>query len=519
MKRSEHIALILIVVLAATLRLYRLDHASVWDDTARTFLTCSAHDWRGVLEMNRRFLPANAPLDPMLRHGFMSVTACNTYCFTLPSVIFSVAGLVCVFLLARRLFDTRIALITVLLLAIQPFDLHHAQEGRNYAILNITVPLATLFFLNALQTNWTRWWLLYAVTLAACFYAHLVTAGIAIAHGLFVLGWAFQERWTGARWTTMARRLGPYTLSAALAILLFSPWLHYVLETRLAARGPEWGDGQCLHSPRAVIETFLGHHLNSPLKAFLLVLPIIGLVQTWARKTTFLVIAVTMPVAYVVSYVATISSFFHVRYVYFLLPFFLMLTAQGIDRIALLLSNWLCSHDRLADWRPWLGPNPLLAVIIGVLVASTIPNLIKEYAGGPYFDGDWRPAVRYVDRNFRDGDSFVIPHVYAPRVSAYTGLPLDGVALVDGSHRLTVGEDERVRALTGKRWEIVACSPDALQTWLEQSSRRAARLWVLCATPAACAEDDALRTQIERFAKCLEVKTFKGVTVAVYGQP
>src|SRR5262249_2730292 len=143
-----------------------------------------------------------------------------------------------------------------------------------------------------------------------------------------------------------------------------------------------------------------------------------------------------------------------------------------------------------------MGPQPAVGILLALMVLTMIPNLIAEYAAGAAFDGDWRPAVRYVDSNFRDGDALLVPASYQPRIAAYTDLSSDAVTLLAGKDRVLIERNEQIESLTGKHWVSVSATPAGLEKWLQQSGH-AARWWVLCAAPGQCAEDDYFLKHVE----------------------
>lgn len=140
--------------------------------------------------------------------------------FRLLSVLFGVGALLATFFLGRKLFDEKVGLIAVGVLALLPLHIQFSIEVRAYALTVLLTTLASSVYWSALQAagqhrEW-RYWFLYSGLAAASLHTHYFTAGIFVAHGLFAL---IQPR---PRRGFLLRRL----FVAAVAIfLLMMPWL------------------------------------------------------------------------------------------------------------------------------------------------------------------------------------------------------------------------------------------------------------------------------------------------------
>ena len=102
-------------------------------------------------------------------------------------VVFATATVPVVYLLGKRLFDDRTAMLAALLLAVHPSHLMLAQRARSYPLLILLVSLASLCLVRALQKpTWTAW-MAYAVLSAAAVYSHFFAVLVIAAHCLSLL--------------------------------------------------------------------------------------------------------------------------------------------------------------------------------------------------------------------------------------------------------------------------------------------------------------------------------------------
>lgn len=494
---------------ASLLRLYGLDQDSVWDDEARTYLACAADTAQGVLNLIPVFIPANPPLDPLVRHFAMQLAGASTFVFRLPSVVFSVIGIFCVFLLARRLFGPRVALITAVLLAIHGIDIYYAHEGRNYAILNIVVPLATLALIQALYANDLRSWCWYTLALAACFYAHLLTVGVALTHGLVLTAMVAAHGWRGELDRFVGRLLLNYLVSSLAAGLLFVPWLLAFLRTTgtpvlLTSAGTNYAP-----LPYLVSSFGFGIGIRSPFYC----LPVLGLLAIALRRQGRAgIVPLTIAVCGITSYVLTRSSFFHLRYVFFTIPFFLMLVACGIDWLAVAVHQWLVKlAPRLGSWTQRLQPSHFALVIVLGVAFFDAEYVKRYYESRKVIDNDWRGASQLVGSNWSADDAIVVPERLVANFAVYCKAHV--YSLHQQSH---LGSLENISASHGllAQWSTLSVDgtrPDTsadLYNYLR--ARHHSRMWVVL--PEGLDGISALEA-FEKTGGRLEQWHFKGITV------
>lgn len=495
--------------MALILRVYHFDYFSLWDDEARTYIVSNATSWINVLKMQPLQIPANPPLDPLIRHFFMKTGGDSSFFFTLPSLVFSVAGIYCSFILARTLFGFPVAIVTAFLLTIHPFDITYAQEGRNYAILSVVVPLASLAFLRANDKNRMTHWLLYSMSLAVCFYSHLLTLGVAIAHGIYFVLRISLDYWKSGSFTGMMRLMLHYSLSLILAVLLFLPWLVPYFSWW---KGPwDEGPGIIYFSLMDVILTF-----NAGMFKFIPVgLTILGLAALYRRKERYsLFVILNIVVLYGASYMATKNNFFHVRYVYFILPFFLMITAFGIvwfSEAALRLVRADSSNTRY-----------VAAAILLLLSLNNARHLYAGYQNGweKNFDGDWRSAAEYVNSHYRESDAIIVPHRYHANFDTYNKLPAYGFEVTDQQAAIIPPREIIENSLTGREWGIIMYNnndPDYNEVITSHiASEKYSRLWVIWNFDSKLTRDDQLISVLLKGGRVADVKKFSGVMVSLW---
>src|SRR5215213_954866 len=107
------------------------------------------------------------------------------------SVLFAVATIPVLFVLAERLFDRRVAWSACALLIPNVFYVHYAQEARSYALVLFLSVAASALFVRALERPSKRHWTAYALAVGLGTWAHFFVILVAGAH---LISLTFLER-------------------------------------------------------------------------------------------------------------------------------------------------------------------------------------------------------------------------------------------------------------------------------------------------------------------------------------
>jgi 4-amino-4-deoxy-L-arabinose transferase-like glycosyltransferase len=125
------VALALILVTGAALRLRGLDAESVWLDEAFS------------IGIARAGLDEHPPLYYILLHAWTLVAGGSAWSARLLSVLFSLGILVAAHVVGTRLAGRATGLVTAALLAVSVFHIEFAQEARMYTQLTLLATLST----------------------------------------------------------------------------------------------------------------------------------------------------------------------------------------------------------------------------------------------------------------------------------------------------------------------------------------------------------------------------------------
>lgn len=129
-----------------------------------------------------------------------------------PSLAAGTLTIPVVYLLGERTVGRRAALVATALTALSPFMIYYSTEARSYGVLMLTLAVATLAMLLAVDSRRTRWWVLYSICSCGAMYTHY-TAAFVLAAQLAWLSWVHPH----ARRAALLANLG--------AAAGFIPWI------------------------------------------------------------------------------------------------------------------------------------------------------------------------------------------------------------------------------------------------------------------------------------------------------
>lgn len=406
--------LVLIILLAFILRLYRLGYQSIWYDEAVS-IHLAMKDLRGLTLHTAGDI--HPPLYYYLLHFWILPAGSDEFSVAFLSLFFGVLIIPFSYRLASNLYGQRIGLLTTLLIAISPFNLWYSQEIRMYtlgAFLGL-ISLYCLMRLTAVQGRSSLQargiadktslglWIGYIVSVAAGLYTLYYFAFLLLFENLFVIGWWLTNR---VRRADGPLSLARWLLAQAVVLLLYLPWLPIALRQALYPPVPPWrsftGLGKVVTDSWAALA--LGQSVDPasplvwPLLSLLFAIYLLGLLSPPAgsqRKTSaILLCGYTFVPVLIIHLLSLRTPLFHVRYVFTYSPPFYLLLALGFDRL------------RRAS---------LLALPVGlaILTVGCGYSIYNFHFDAQYAADDHRGAVEYMEDRIAPGDAILVNAGYA----------------------------------------------------------------------------------------------------------
>jgi mannosyltransferase len=425
--------LILLLLIAFALRLYRLDHQEIWGDEAHSAYLSKLP----LLSAVSPRMETNPPLYHLLLWFWVKLTGSSVFALRFLSLVLGVLTVLLVYRLARLVFGELVGLLTALLCAISPFLVYYSQEARMYALATFFTTLS-MFLLARIVSGESRHsrprrfpedlrgldilWLAYVLATAAAIFTHYYALFVVVAQNVLVISLWRRNRKGLTRWLAV---------QAALA-LSYLPWVlaqRGFLGSKASARFNELTLPVLISIvKRSLVAFSVGTTVQTPLAYYLtpvfLLLAALGLVAAIAPppgracpelaeggrlgggeslpspgpslggrgKQTWLLLAwlvIPLVCAWLVN---PIMPFFQERYLLVVAPAFVILVARGLG----------CMGEK-SSWVLLLG----LLFAFAVVSASSI-SLHNWFFDDAYTKGEYGLMMDYVQDHAQQGDLLLL---------------------------------------------------------------------------------------------------------------
>ena len=172
------------------------------------------------------------------------------------SVVISVALLITLIALGCKLFNKPVALMSGLLFATSPFQIHYGQEARMYGLLALFLVLATLSLLQSLHLKSRLYIMLFGIFSALAMYSHILAFFFLVPLAVILLIQHFSR-------TNLIRILQGSLLGA----ILYLPWLVRLPAQITKVQQSYWIERP---GPGSLIQTIIAFNGDLPVREQLL---------------------------------------------------------------------------------------------------------------------------------------------------------------------------------------------------------------------------------------------------------
>ena len=406
---GDPIWLLALTLLALILRAYRVDFQPLWWDEGWTVYFATA-DVPSMIA--RTAIDIHPPFYYLILHLWTLIFGPSAVSVRLFSMGVGALSVPLMFLVARRLFGPRTALVAALILSVAPFHVYYSQEARMYALVTLLVLASSYLFLLLLEEQASRTkrrvhWILYVLATSMAMYTQYYAAFLPVAQTLFLFLRIRRYKDVLPRWI------------AAQTVLLFAylPWLLYAGPRLVAYVGNKLvkeGDvpaGLWTYLYSHFVVFSVGHlseerHLLSLLAVVFAALALVGALacfvagrrledSVWPTSDSALYLVLCLFIPLTLGYVVNLRFPFTAtgieRLFLFSVPAFYILVAVGV--------SWLRVRFRVAG-----------AVVGLLVVVVSIPPLSDFYSFERYVGEDYRPVVKKVQALARPEDVIVAVH-------------------------------------------------------------------------------------------------------------
>jgi uncharacterized membrane protein len=425
--RAIYWGLAAILLLAAGLRLYRIEHQNVWLDEAFSAYMVQ----KGFLML---IASATSDIHPPLYYlslkCWVALFGLSPTALRSLSALFSLTLIWLSFLLARKLMTDRAALLVALLLALSSHQIYHAQEARMYALVAVLTLAMTLCYCRLREQAMAqpRYLVAFFISATLALYTHyvaLLLIGAINAHFLYAL--LAERKTSGAR--LWGREVKRWLLLQLGVVALFSPWLLVITQQLKNSPPMSWRTPATLSEallaagwfplklivcwvypwdlPYAVQKQFQNprdwtnfYFLSQQFLLVVVGFGVVGLLflrSLMARQKQPLALVLWLFPLAVATVVGLRGTLELPRYLMPTAPYFFILLSSGLMQLK----------------RAGLRLFSLLALIVVMTIG------VIGYAHKPARDSDYRPVVQTIQTEFKPGDVILPVPYYISHVLRY----------------------------------------------------------------------------------------------------
>ncbi len=452
------VSLLLILACATIPRFYDLDRQSIWRDETRTLAQALQPAFQDGIDLLLK-ADVHPPLNLVVTRGWVSVFGGDDLSMlrALPA-LFSLAGVLVVFLIGRLLAGNRVGLLAALIHGGSLMQVYYAQEFRSYSLLALLAAVSMLAFSAWLTHRRITSLAGYVAATSLLMYTHVFAVFVVFTQNVIVAGQLFRTRseLTDGRMFTVIRE---WIIAQIAVLVIFAPWIpsfliqleksgtlvswvpdpdiwsiFKMLFMSISWSRPPWATGSLpvgqiaiaagLLVPAALaVDHLVRTRLLQPAAE-----PDLAPVPVDRKLSSLIVLAwalVPILVAWILSMIGD--------------PVF---TYRNLIIVTPAVSIGLAMLVMRTRWAP------ARAVIIALSLAAFFGNIGWYYT--ETHKEDWRSAQKYVTDNFRPGDQIVTSsRLTAERLRATFYINLDNLPTPDPVFSARSGKQP-----TGRLWNI-----------------------------------------------------------------
>ena len=462
-KWGSCILLLVVLGFGAFLRLWNLGEPSFWVDEVEFHSAAKSWLETGELTMESGYVYDRAPLYSYITAVFFKFLHADETSTRLCAALFGLLSIVMVFILARKIFNTRIGLLAAFMTAFSHFEIGWSRTARVYTLFQFFTLVVIYAFIRGFEFKmgkkipvskspdnsllcrvklfWQRCgvhpcWLVIATIASAVTYQflHILILFLLLSILIYIF---FMAKITFFISENSRRFLNRYTVTSLLAllgvgfILVAFPSVRQLIRYFLSYT-PSWAEGPVTAQNRMLLFEFLISPYRFPLAALFF----IGAVQVFFRthRQGILLFFLFLCPLFLLSFVFTHRVSVYLFNVY---PMFLILAAYGF--INIVDSESLKSLDifkrlRRQGWNkfPWIEKCLPLVLLVALLLVFLISPWLRISLNIPFHgDGftnmavthcEWREGVKKLKSKLEEGDVVLAS---LPQTSSYYGVKAD----------------------------------------------------------------------------------------------
>lgn len=414
-KKIIYTLLLIIILIGGFLRIYRLGSQSMWTDEVSGVIISQKDLVKIIKDYDDQ-----PPLYYVLTHLFLKVYK-SDFMARFPAAIFGILAIYIFFRVTNSMFNVKTGLIASFLLSISLYHIYYSQEARAYTTL-IFFTVSSLYFLwQAVPNNKYNYWLGFICTTVLGLYSHYMFSFVLFTNVLiyFILFYIKYKKMDNKSFKAFITANYRFLLSMFVILILSILWIKGFRHLSSYRTG---GESSIFKFNIDYLKNVLfrygaGNGIPAYIYGFFFFLGMLFQFKKKKIEITALLLFLIIPF-FVLSAMKSRYSF-HIRYLMFTFPVFLIFVSRGISV--------------LTDLKFLNKAIPITAIII--IIAAVAINPLRFYYRMPARLSDWRGLADYMKNNYRPDTVILIgsseniknvAHYYTDKLIAKKMIGIDG---------------------------------------------------------------------------------------------
>ncbi len=387
---NEKLILIVIILIAFLLRIYKLDYKSIWLDEGLSTWIASHSNFIQLL--NETSFSRQNPLFSIVLHFWISIFGKSEFFIRLPNVVFSLGLVYMAFRIGVLLYSNQVGILSSLLLTISVFHINHTQEARPYTLSSLLALISVYFYIKLIEEGNFKYKAGYLISSILLVYNHMIGFFIIIAQNIYLLILKLtRDKIPGIN-------LKSWIKLQLLILVIFLPWIiklyRYVNPSLLKIRPLAGGIPD--PSLMTVMDTFIYCFSGSLILATIFIALIAWNLSSRNKRSLFLLLFFLTPLLAMYLISKLYRPIYLDRYNLINSSFFYILIAAGLT-----------------------GMNKYFrTLIISSIIILSLLNIRTYHINSfpfTYRETNWREAVKVIDNNATNSDLLIFDAWYNKR--------------------------------------------------------------------------------------------------------
>jgi mannosyltransferase len=475
LKKYGFVVVLVILILATAVRLWGINSESYWLDETISIKQAQENYGTTIALIKN---DVNLPLYVSVLHFWVKLFGISESSSRSLSLLFGVLSVGMAYLLGRKLFSERVAILASLFMSLSPLMIYYSQETRGYSLFVFLTLVSFYFFVSYLEKKNNANLVAYVIFSLFLIYTHLFAFLVIVVQNVYIL-YINSFR---------IKALLSWFVGQAVLLVCFLPWFSILLnQIANSTRSTMW---IATPTSKIVAFTFLDF-FGDTLAIVLFIIVMIfffvtGNYQTVDCKKLILPLSwLILPFVLIVTYSVIFSSLYATRYLLFTLPALYLLFAVFVDKL-----------------------NPKHAILSRIIICALIISssiAIVDQVNRTDKD-DWRSVSAYIKQNVqKDEVIFIDPFYHQEPFAYYYDRDCFNQVYIPSC-------DYNKHRIVSLDWKAQCCNATTKLTALDGINQlgyyRDKKIWIVSVRPELYDENNSLFDYFKSYKKITAYKEF-----------